>query len=163
MTDTKRPSDDDVLQNELETNHGWRVVEGKEYPVVEPKQEYADLYSDRIERLKTHLYERLIMLDPFGNDHGKRRAFLGGNAYGSFQKRRNKLKGNNLMGVIIDMDEIIIDLKKHSHAVVAKLEAVFDRNEAAKINSYNYMPVEDKVEFVKLIDEMIFKFLQILS
>lgn len=155
-------SDDDI-RRELQETHGWTFEPPKYSETPTPRSEYVERCRDEVLRLRNHLVATYIIRDNFGNDHVARRKFLTENGFSTFQKKYNKLKGNNILGVILTMEDVIEKLRKSFPEASGRLDAIFDEETVSKVGSYNDRTQEEKIAFAKEIDEMVFKFLEALS
>ncbi|MDP2709566.1 MAG: hypothetical protein Q8O93_06045 [bacterium] len=156
--------DDGDIRGNLKTEFGW-TIEGPFYSnVPTPNPELIERCSQSITRLTDHLLKTVIINDGFGADHGARRKFEKFHPEAdSFNSKFSKLGGNNLLGCYFSMDDII-DRNRKRPEIYEALKNVAQLPELEKeLAGYNEMTLDEKIAFARKMDEIVFKFLSVLT
>ena len=143
------------------TKLGWEI-DGPFYTTVPtPKVNYVEKCIESVERLTQQLLKTVIIKDQFDKDHSTRREFERKNPeISTFSSKYSKLGGNILNGTLYAMEEIITRVKRTHPLVAEKLTAIVDFSVLA---GYNQMSFEEKVIVARKLDDVIYKFLSVLS
>ncbi|MFA5954906.1 MAG: hypothetical protein WC817_05260 [Patescibacteria group bacterium] len=166
MRDEKRgPIDPAETRGYLQSEMGWEI-EGPFYAAVPtPKPEYITRCAKDAERLAYHLLKTVIIKDKFDKDHSSRRLFERSHPeVDTYSSEYSKLGGNRLLTSVYAMDEVIERVRREYPQIAEKLKTTAKSTEMLQeIAGYNAMSFEDKVRFARKLDDVIYKFLSVLS
>lgn len=149
----------------LEQEYGWEF-EGPFYSEI-PESKYQRTCRRDMERLTDFLLNMYIIKDQF-DDHDARREFFKSikSQYPSLStwvRRHSKVVGNNLLGVVISMSNIIRNKSVDTDHTQSLEELFTPELYSVPGPKYNAMSFEEKVAYVRQLDDAVFKFLKILS
>lgn len=146
-------------------NLGWEVSGPFYSTLPTPKPEYIEKCAEDVDVLTCHLLETVIIKDQFDKDHSARRVFETNNPeIGTFSSKYSKLGGNRLIVTMYAMAEIIKRVGRTHPLIAEKLVTTAKLAEIGpELEKYNKMAFEEKVSFTRKLDDVIYKFLEVLS
>ncbi len=161
-----KPIDPTSIKAYLESKKlGWEI-DGPFYTTLPiPKAKYIERCVEYVEILTHHLLKTVIIKDQFDEDHSARRAFERENPeIGTFSSKYSKLGGNILFRALIAMEEITEKVGKIYPPIAKKLTAIAKLPEISQeFARYTQMTFEEKVIFARKLDDIIYKFLEVLA
>ena len=150
---------------------GWEI-EGPAYTTIPMvRVEYTMDNEELLERLGNFLLSKYIIKDHYDKDHTSRRAFRR-ELYHTFPdavewlNTHNKLRRNNIAGANSYMFLIKRSSAIQQHQTLAlELDTIWKSSElerAAEV-AYNNLELPAKIAYVKVLDKVVYQFLEALS
>ncbi len=148
----------------MESELGWKI-DGPFYTTVPTlKVEYKEKCTEDVDVLIQHLLETMIIKDQFTVDTERTDFVAKDETLSKFSSRYSKLKANKLLIVIYKMEDIIEKIGKKYPRVSAELTTVAKLSEInQKLAGYKKLSFEEKVLFTRTLDDVIYRFLEVLS
>ena len=127
-----------------------------------------------IEVLRWHLTETMIVVDHFDKDHSSRRAFWDGkhpdydSAVESVDPRQlirmhTKNRGNKLNNAYLCMDMTMEGINRSNPSLASELKSLFAPAVPMSLAKFRGMELDEKIQFSKQLDRIIYSFLERLS
>ncbi len=149
----------------LTREYGWQIT-GPSYTVTpQPRLEYIGRNQEQIDLLRHYLTGTYSIRDQFDKDHRARHDFLV--ALGSTKpevkewiRLHSKLKRDRIaIDVVMGIDAIIADLQETFPELYRRLEN-FTLELHRTVGGYDQMSFDEKVAYVKKVDEVAYRFLE---
>ena len=161
---------DEEIMNFLREEYGWTFTRPSYETVPEVKSEYVRHREDEVGQITQFLIGTYIINDTFGKDHLARREFkklLGKSdpKISTWVANHSKLRGNKLLQVTEGMYSISNGTKfKRNHSEKRnELLTIFTPEVSEPLRRYNDMEFDEKVTYVKSLDDIVYCFLEALS
>ncbi|MFA5995555.1 MAG: hypothetical protein WCW27_01185 [Patescibacteria group bacterium] len=157
---------DQAVKEALEKDFGWKIEPPPYVEVPSPLPIYVTENLTRlINYLKHVLLQAYYIHDNFGKDHVERsKVFQNNSRYYPFVREHSKLRKGVLVMTIGCMEAIINSLKNTYPDKYQQLRCVFDQQlHLDQISLYDEMETEEKITYVKSLDEIVYSFLEALS
>ena len=149
----------------LTTQYGWHIMSPTHQSTPEPKPDYIGRNQQEFDLLKHYVTQTYIIRDEFDTDHRRRHIFLTDLETENLRlrewiKMHSKLKKNRVItDVILPMELIREDFVGPIVSRVTGLVASLYE----PIGRYDASSFEEKVAFVRKVDETVLEFLEVLS
>ncbi|MES3031621.1 MAG: hypothetical protein V4699_00050 [Patescibacteria group bacterium] len=143
---------------------GWEISGPFYTSAPTPKTEYIEKCTKEIEALEHHLLKTVIIKDDFKVDTDRTDFVAKDDALSKFCSTYSKLKGNKLLTLIYKMEDMIEEIRRKNPKLSKRLAThlkIEEINEELKV--YRQMTFEAKVAFARKLDDIIYKFLEVLS
>jgi len=146
--------------------YGWQITGPSYTRVPEPKAEYVGGNQPEFDLIKHYLTGTYIIQDQFDKDHAARRLFLGElakseSAVVAWIEKHSKLKGNRVAtGVYYPMILITENLQEHFPEKGRGLDEIQRSHTFLNALQYDPFSFEEKVAYVKSVDEVAYRFLE---
>ena len=149
-----------------ETDYGW-TFEGPFYTEVpSPNPEYVGTHLARLQHLRDQLLTTVIIHDQFDKDHWARRNFYTqqGSELIQFGKRYSKLKRGKMVVAVGTLTLLQRDLAQQNPKLHQKIAEIFiPEDHRVALEQYNDMELEQKKKYAKMLDNVVYRCLKVLS